>query len=520
MRAFVIVRVSAEDQLRGYGPEVQWEDDILPNAPGLGLTVSEKNRRMIQESATGWERPKFEAAVREAMALHESGEIDALMFPRVDRETRFVFGSMALLIEVVKAGIPVYFAREKLMLDPKDPESVERYLGKATQAQAYVQTMKANTSRAKAKLVREGKIPQGTGVGIYGYRWIREEKRREIIEIEAKVVQKIFGMIAEGKSLFAVAKELNRQGIPTKGSTAGNLKSWHPLTIRRIVQNPCYTGKTYFGTSHRVSKSKTVAVPRDQWKLLPDATPAIISQELFDKANAELAKPRLRPGRAIQDYLLKGHVFCLKCGRPLVGAWLSRKYRYYQCSGARPTASKPKQCDAGYVRADWLEEATWAKIHEVLQNPDLILEQVRREMRTAQQGGSIAALDKDIAELQRRLRSYPAQKARIMDMFQIDGLERDELLDRLNKLRQEIDRDNKALEELRQSRETLTSLAEAEVQLSAFCENATFNIDNCGPEEKKLALDMLDIRAYASPTRVDVKGFVPIGIVTIEQTSA
>jgi len=28
--AFAIIRVSAEDQLKGYGPDVQWEDDILP----------------------------------------------------------------------------------------------------------------------------------------------------------------------------------------------------------------------------------------------------------------------------------------------------------------------------------------------------------------------------------------------------------------------------------------------------------------------------------------------------------
>jgi hypothetical protein len=44
--AFVIIRVSAEDQLKGYGPDVQWEDDILPVASELNLTVSETYRRM------------------------------------------------------------------------------------------------------------------------------------------------------------------------------------------------------------------------------------------------------------------------------------------------------------------------------------------------------------------------------------------------------------------------------------------------------------------------------------------
>jgi DNA invertase Pin-like site-specific DNA recombinase len=112
-----------------------------------------------------------------------------------------------LLAEVVKTGLRVYFAREKLALDPNDPETVERYLNKATQAQAYVQTMKTNTSRAKRKLLREGKLPQGTGVGIYGYSWDRATKKREIKTDEAEVVKEIFTMVATGKSFIKNSTE-------------------------------------------------------------------------------------------------------------------------------------------------------------------------------------------------------------------------------------------------------------------------------------------------------------------------
>jgi len=158
-KAFVIIRLSTQDQLKGYGAEVQWEDDVLSNAPLLGLSVSETNRRVIQESATSWERTKFEAAVREVLSLYQNGQVEALLFPRVDRETRFLFGSVSLLSEALRAGLPVYFAREKLSLDPNDPESVERYLSKATQSQAYIDTMKTNTLQAKAKLVKRGILP-------------------------------------------------------------------------------------------------------------------------------------------------------------------------------------------------------------------------------------------------------------------------------------------------------------------------------------------------------------------------
>ncbi len=56
----------------------------------LYLTVNETYRRVIQESATGWEHTKFEAAVREALALYDHGDITALLFPREDRETRWL----------------------------------------------------------------------------------------------------------------------------------------------------------------------------------------------------------------------------------------------------------------------------------------------------------------------------------------------------------------------------------------------------------------------------------------------
>ena len=369
--AFVILRVSAEDQLKHYGPETQWEDDIVVNAPGLGLSVTEAHRRVIQESATGWERTKFEGAVREALALYQRGEVGALLFPRVDRETRFIFGSMALLAEVVKSGLRVCFARERLTLDPDDHESIERYLSKATQAQAYVQTMKLNTGRAKKKLIRAGKLPQGCGVGLFGTIYNRETKKRDINPIEAGIAREIFDRIASGQSTISVARDLNSRLIPTKGTRADSppdqRKHWHSLTIRRMIRNSAFMGKTYFGMSTRIDKGHVVIHPKELWVLLPDVTPAIVSEALFNDANAQLDKPKLRTGRPKHEYLLRGHAFCSLCGKPLVGHVLNRKYRYYQCSNARPYENHGKKCPALLIRANDLEDMVWNKTQEVLE---------------------------------------------------------------------------------------------------------------------------------------------------------
>ena len=133
-KAFVIIRVSGKDQLKGNGPDAQWEDDILPNAPVLELEVNEEYKRVIQESASGWNRPKFEAAVNEAIELYKKGEIQAVLFPRVDRETRFLFSSVPLLNRTIEAGLEVYCAEEQLFLDPNDSDSVQRYTDKVKAA--------------------------------------------------------------------------------------------------------------------------------------------------------------------------------------------------------------------------------------------------------------------------------------------------------------------------------------------------------------------------------------------------
>ncbi|MDV2989994.1 MAG: recombinase family protein [Dehalogenimonas sp.] len=523
LTAFVIVRVSAEDQLKGYGPDVQWEDDILPNAPGLGLLVTDEYRRVIQESATKWERTKFEAAVREALALYQQGVIKALLFPRVDRETRFIFGSIPLLAEVVKSGLKVYFAREKLALDPDDPESIERYLSKATQAQAYVQTMKLNTGRAKKKLLREGKLPQGTGVGLYGTTYDRMTKKRVIEPFEAGIVQEIFQRIASGDSPISIARDLNNRHIRTKCTKADSppdqIKHWHSLTIRRMIRNPAFVGKTYFGMTTRVDRGHTVAHPEEKWVLLPDVTPAIVTDEIFNEANAQLEKPKIRTGRPQNPYPLKNHAFCAICNRPLVGHCLNKKYRYYQCSSARPYENSGKKCNATYIRADDLEKIVWDKTLEIFKNPKILLNELAKLGDRINQD----ALEAEIQELGGTLNNYEQRRNKLLEAIEWGEFEKDEILDRLNILKRLRSDDEVKLKELVKTKKYAESLATAHIKVSVLHQRVLDELEQSTPELKALALDALDVKVYAKGTNdIRIQGVIPLELTspTTEQTSA
>ena len=45
------------------------------------------------------------------------------------------------------------------------------------------------------------------------------------------------------------------------------------------------------------------------------------------------------------------------------------------------------------------------------------------------------------------------------------------------------------------------------------------NMDNCTIDEKRLAMDALDIRVYASTDSVEIKGVIPLELLTTEQSS-
>ncbi|MDP2953161.1 MAG: recombinase family protein, partial [Chloroflexota bacterium] len=258
-RAFAVIRVSAEDQLRGYGPDVQWFDDVLPNAPLLGLEVDESLRAIIQESATGWDREQFQEAVRGALRLYKEGKVEALLFPRVDRETRFLFGSFPLLAEVIRAGMEVYFARERLRLDPGDPESVERYLAKATQAQAYVETMRVNTMRAKRRRATQGhKMPTGGRKWAFDYDPATGQYRKN--EARAVWIARCYRwVLEEGLSLYACCRRLEVEGVPPPGyelwarsvekGRAWNRRrppsagTWFPGTLRGLLLDEGNVGR-------------------------------------------------------------------------------------------------------------------------------------------------------------------------------------------------------------------------------------------------------------------------------------
>jgi hypothetical protein len=105
-------------------------------------------------------------------------------------------------------------------------------------------------------------------------------------------VKEIFAKVAKGVGIITIAGDLNERLIPTKSSKNGVRKFWHSLTIRRMIKNSSFIGRTYFGVTSRLSSTKTILHPQDNWTLSESATRAIKSEELFNNANSHWREAR------------------------------------------------------------------------------------------------------------------------------------------------------------------------------------------------------------------------------------
>ena len=82
----------------------------------------------------------------------------------------------------------------------------------------------------------------------------------------------------------------------------------------------------------------------------PNAIPALVSEELFNKVQEKLAKNKKAPARhkAEESYLLTTKLYCGKCGAMMFGesgvSHTGKMYTYYKCAAAkkkRPAIKRP-----------------------------------------------------------------------------------------------------------------------------------------------------------------------------------
>ena len=231
----------------------------------------------------------------------------------------------------------------------------------------------SNKVRASLDLKRR----QGKFIGSfasYGYRKDPDDHSRLLVdETAAAVVRDIFDWFIGGTSVLGIARRLNAMGVPNpsayKRQQGMNYRHpasdkldglWPDSSVRRILRNPLYTGTMVQGKnrvkSYKLHISETV--PEDEWITVEQTHEAIISGELFDKAQALFERDTRTAPTCKQVYLFSGFLRCADCGKAMNRKQISQpygSYHYYICSTFKKQHSGA--CTKHTIRSDRLEQA-------------------------------------------------------------------------------------------------------------------------------------------------------------------
>lgn len=151
---------------------------------------------------------------------------------------------------------------------------------------------------------------------------------------EAKIVGYIFEAYLSGKGTHKIAKDLNKNKIPTVTGT-----KWYDTTVLAILKNEKYKGdawlqKTY--TPNHLTKKKKRNTGEVDYYYIEDNHSAIISSEMWEAAQIKLKENRRNKEHSQVKNKYSGLLVCSKCGYNLrKRVWNSGKpsqKTVWQCS--------------------------------------------------------------------------------------------------------------------------------------------------------------------------------------------
>lgn len=302
----------------------------------LGYEIPEKNiYREIVSGETIDDRPK----VREVFRRMEQGNVAGVFVVNCSRLSR---GDLLDCGTVVRAFLytnTLIITPEKT-IDPKDKFDRKMLEVELTSGNYYLEA-----SREYMENGRIASIKRGNFVGSappYGYTRQKIGKDWILIinEEEAQYVRIAFDMYAnKGFGANAIANRLNQLGATTKN---GNL--FRVTTIRQMLINEVYCGWITYKRKPTVKvleNGKVVKKRRrvKEYIIVKGKHAPIISQELFDKAQAQKSKvTREKPTTELHN-IYAGLIKCNKCGMAIAmrihrsNGVEVRKPRYYCRSG-------------------------------------------------------------------------------------------------------------------------------------------------------------------------------------------
>ena len=341
----VYVRVSTDDQ-----------HSSVENQQQLFTSLLERNKWVLHRTYTdeGISGTKSDKRLlyKEMVEDGKNKEYDILIAKSYSRFARNQRESLTAIAELMQAGIRIIFVEDGL--DSKKDYGMFGLFGWLAEQEARKTSERLKTIWNYYDEIGKIHVPKPP----YGYSYNKEIQNYEIIKKEKEVVLSIFKMYMGGMGCRGIALALNKDNIPTQKGV-----KWSQPTIANMLTNYTYTGCLVQGKSETIDVTMKKSKKKDigEWKMHPYNHEAIITPEIFFKAQeevkkrSELASENGRPVRHSSAALFSTVVKCKCCGSTCTIKRQKhfRNYSpYYSCIDYEQTGKK----GCGHERVTIFEE--------------------------------------------------------------------------------------------------------------------------------------------------------------------
>lgn len=304
LRAGAYCRVStlSDKQDVSLSSQVKYYNDLFDNDPGLinaGVYIDQGiSGRTITR------RREFQRMLRDC----REGKLDVVYCKSITRFGRNTLDTLQSIELLRKLGIPVIFEVENInTLTDKDFNTILMSYMAQDEVDKDIELSKQRLKRSH----EQGKIYAWTN-SLLGYDWDINEKKLKINPEGAKVVRLIFDLYIKGVETKEIARRLNNEGYRTVRGM-----EFDSSALIRIIHQEKYTGNLMLAKYYTDKYGMKRVNHGEQAKYFVENThEAIISQEIFDKAQEICKSKRLCFNTAIKEYdPMRCIVFCGVCGK-------------------------------------------------------------------------------------------------------------------------------------------------------------------------------------------------------------
>jgi len=449
-----------------------------------------------------------------------AGTIDRLYILSPDRLARKFAYQILLTDEFRRAGVEVIFLNRQVGDTPED-ELLLQVQGIVSEYERA--KIMERTRRGRLHAARHGAVSV-LGKAPYGYRYVPKkeadgEAHYEILFEEARVAQQIFEWVGRERiTMHEVCRRLAANSVKTR---SGNVK-WDRGTIQGILKNPAYMGQAAFGKTRigpprpRLRQAKGVPdpahnahsvydVPADEWIRIP--VPALITPALFEVVREQLLENQTsaRERRSGASYLLQGLLGCKHCGHALYGKKLSLgarrgrevTYAYYRCVGSDAYRfGGSRICQNKQVRTDLLEDAVWAEVMRLLNNPKSLEKEYKRRLSSTRKADS-----SQIQSEQTKLRN---SIARMIDSYAEGLIDKQEFEPRVKRAKTKLSQIESQMKKVVDAEEEGRQLRLLIVQFDEFSSRVQSKLVNLDWQTKRDVIRSLVKKVEVGEKGIDV----------------